>query len=132
MQQLMMMQATKGPRSESDDSEEEALTQKDVKEYVSNLKVSYKTSFWCCLCIGRVLVLRVDRENSQTSDLKASSKAGHSNLNRWQRAPQRQAFESLIWHKAAVYSVNPHNILRFNDSNYGRQNWPELGRASEV
>ena len=44
MQQLMMMQATKGHRSESEDSEDEALTQKDVREYASKLKVSYKIS----------------------------------------------------------------------------------------
>lgn len=37
MQQLMMMQAT---RTRSDSDEEEALTQKDVREYASKLKVS--------------------------------------------------------------------------------------------
>jgi len=51
----MMMQASKG-RQESDESSDEALTQKDVREYASKLKVSDRL-FSCCLCAGRVYKL---------------------------------------------------------------------------
>ena len=72
----MMMQATKG-RKESDESSDEALTQKDVREYASKLKVSNQR-FSCCLCAGRVFELRLSAKDSEASydktRLKASSR----------------------------------------------------------
>lgn len=53
MQNLMMMQATQA-RQESDESDDEVVTQKDIKEYTNLLKVSVSFDSADVACVGGV------------------------------------------------------------------------------
>lgn len=53
MQNLMIMQATQA-RQESDESDDEVVTQKDIKEYTNLLKVSVSFDSADVACVGGV------------------------------------------------------------------------------